>query len=96
MPSTKTSVADAQVNRHLEVSMEDAIAGYLRARDQLQQGMDGLDAYAYATNVLYVAFIQDIGITDRRVLCRAFQAFRQSLIRQHNPKQEAIHITTFQ
>jgi flagellar biosynthesis regulator FlaF len=96
MISTQTTVADAQGNRDLHPSMENAIAAYLRARDQYLQSMDALDAFVYATNVLYAAFAEDIGIADRRVLCEAFQAFRRELIRQHDANQAAIRITDFQ
>jgi len=76
--------------------MQDAITRYLRARDQLLQSMDALDAFVYATNVLYAAFAEDIGIADRKLLCEAFQAFRRELIRQHDANQAAIRITDFQ
>jgi hypothetical protein len=34
--------------------MQEVITGYPRARDQLHQGMDDLDAYVFVNNVLYV------------------------------------------
>jgi hypothetical protein len=68
--------------------MQEVITGYLRARDQLHQGMDDLDAYVFARNSLYVAFVQDIGITDHRILCRAFQSFRKILTRQQDAFQK--------
>jgi len=75
-------------NPDSDTSMQDAIAGYFRARDKFLRGMDGLSAYIYAVNVLYVAFVQDIGTTDPNILCEAFQAFRKALIRQHNANQK--------
>jgi hypothetical protein len=75
-----THVADAQGNRDLHPSMENAIAGFLRAREQLLLSMDAVDAYQSATNALYVAFVQDNGVTDRKILCEAFGAFRKALI----------------
>ena len=68
--------------------MQEVITGYLRARDQLHQGMDDLDGYVFAANALYVAFVQDIGITDHRILCRAFQSFRKILTRQQDAYQK--------
>ena len=62
--------------------MQEVITGYLIARDQLHQGMDDLDAYVFAANALYVAFVEDIGITDHGILCGAFRAFRRVLTRQ--------------
>lgn len=96
MISTQTIVADAQGDRDLGRSMEIAITGYLKARDQLLLSIDAPDAYIYATNVLYVAFATDIGIADRRVMCWAFQAFRKALIHQYGANQAAIHTTDFQ
>ena len=64
--------------------MQEVITGYLRARDQLHQGMDDLDAYVFVNNVLYVAFIQDIGITDPRILCGALRAFRKDLLPKYS------------
>jgi hypothetical protein len=96
MISTQTIVADAQGNSDQGKLMQNAIAGYLRARKRNLQSMDALDAYAHATDVLYAAFAEDIGIADRRILCNAFQAFRRELIRQHNASQAAIHIAAFQ
>ena len=58
--------------------------------------MDAVDAYDHATNVLYETFIQDFGVTDRKILGEAFQAFRRELIRQHDANQAANHITAFQ
>jgi hypothetical protein len=96
MTSTKTIVGDAQREPDLNLSMQDAITGYLRARDQYLQSMDALDAFVFATNVLYVAFAEDIGIADRRILCNAFQSFRKALIRHCKTNQAVIHITTLQ
>jgi hypothetical protein len=96
MISSQTVVVDAQDNPDLDLSIQQAINGYLRARDQLQRDMDAVDAYDHATNVLYEAFIQGFGVTDRRILCIAFQAFRRELIRQHDANQAAIRITDFQ
>jgi hypothetical protein len=67
--------------------MQEVITGYLRARDQLHQGMDALDACVFAANALYVAFVQDTGITDHRILCGAFWAFRRVLTRQQDAYQ---------
>ena len=50
-------MADAQGNSDLDLPMQNAITGYLRARDQLLQSTDGLDIYDHATNVLYAALI---------------------------------------
>ncbi len=66
--------------------MQEVITGYLMARDQLHQGMDDLDAYVFAANALYVAFVQDAGITDHRIL-GAFRAFRKLLTRQQDAYQ---------
>ena len=79
-----TIVTDAQGNWDSDPLMENAIAGFLRAREQLLLSMDALDAYQSATNALYVAFVKDIGITDRRTLCNAFQDFRKALTRQQD------------
>jgi hypothetical protein len=89
-------VVDAQDNPDLNLSMQQAITGYLRARDQYLQSIDAIDAYDHATNVLYAALIQGFGVTDRRTLCIAFQAFRRELIRQHDANQAAIRISDFQ
>jgi hypothetical protein len=67
--------------------MQEVITGYLSARDQLHQGMDDLGAYVFARNMMYVAFVQDIGITDHRILCGAFRAFRKLLTRQQDAYQ---------
>ena len=83
-----TIVAVAQGNRDSDPSMENAVAAYLRARDQLLQGMDGLDSYAHAVHVLYVVFVQDVGIIDLRTLCEAFRAFRKALIHQDDAAQK--------
>jgi hypothetical protein len=91
-----TIVADVQGNRDLHPSMENAIAAYLKARDQLQRDMDALDAYQSATNALYVAFVQGFSTTDRRTLCEAFGAFRKVLTRQHDANQSAIRMTELQ
>jgi hypothetical protein len=96
MISTEIIVDDAHDSPNLDLLMQDAITGYLRARDQLQRDMDAIDAYQSATNALYVAFIQDIGITDRKILCEAFGAFRKTLIHQHNANQAAIQMPEFQ
>jgi hypothetical protein len=88
MISTQTIVADAKGNPTLEPSMQDAITGYLRARDQLLLSMDGLDAYRNAVHLLYVTFVQDTSITDHRILCGAFQAFRKILTRQQDAYQK--------
>jgi hypothetical protein len=68
--------------------MQEVITGYLRARDQLHQGMDDLDAYVLARNALYVTFVQDTSITDHRILCGAFRAFRKILTRQQDAYQK--------
>ena len=68
--------------------MQEVITGYLRARDQLHQGMDDLDGYGFARNALYVAFVQDTSITDHRILCGAFWAFRKILTRQQDAYQK--------
>jgi hypothetical protein len=96
MISSQTIVADAHDSPNLDLLMQNAITGFLRARDQLLQCMDALDAYQSATNALYVAFVQDIGISDRRILCEAFGAFRKVLTRQHDTNQAAIRITDCQ
>ena len=96
MTPTQIIVVDAQDNPDLNLSMKQAITGYLRARDQYLKSIDAIDAYDHATNVLYAALIQGVGITDRRILCNAFQAFRRELIRQHDANQSAICITDFQ
>jgi hypothetical protein len=96
MISSEIIVDEAHDGPNLDLLMQNAITGFLRARDQLQKDMDALDAYVHATNVLYAAFIQGIGITDRRTLCNAFQAFRKALTRQHNASQAAIHIADCQ
>jgi len=96
MTPTQIIVVDAQDNPDLNLSMQQAITGFLRARDRLQRDMDAVDAYDHATNVLYEAFIQGFGVTDRGILCIAFKAFRRELIRQHDANQAAIRITDFQ
>ena len=96
MKSTEIIVDDAQGDQDLEPSMQDAITGFLRAREQLLLSMDALDAYQSVTNALYVAFVQGFGVTDRRILCNAFQAFRRELIRQHDANQADIRMTDFQ
>ena len=96
MISTQTVVVDSRGNPDLDLSMDDAITRYLKARDQLLRSMDGLDAYRNTVQVLYVAFAEDIGIADRKILCEAFQAFRRNLIQQHDANQAAIRITNFQ
>jgi hypothetical protein len=76
--------------------MQNAITGYLRARDQYLQSMDAIDAFVYTTDVLYAAFAESIGIADRGILCITFQAFRRELIRQHDANQATVHITDYQ
>jgi len=50
--------------------------------------MDDLDAYVLARNALYVTFVQDTSITDHRILCGAFRAFRKILTRQQDAYQK--------
>ena len=78
MISTQTVVVDAQDNPDLDLLMQNAITGYLRARDQLQRDMDALDAYQSATNALYVAFVQGFSITDRQNPMQGISSFPQS------------------
>jgi hypothetical protein len=68
--------------------MREVITGFLGARDHLRQGMDDLGAYVFARNALCVAFVQDAGITDHRILCGAFRAFRRVLTRQQDAYQK--------
>jgi hypothetical protein len=51
--------------------------------------MNDFDAYVFVNNVLYVAFIQDIGSTDPRILCGALRAFRKDLVPKYGEEADS-------
>jgi hypothetical protein len=66
--------------------MELASEQWLTARDQFRRraGSKSLDGFWEAEHRLFAAFAMDWAGTDGRVLGRAYDQFRQVLVKQHD------------